>query len=137
MDAQKTQILEALRRWIAQRPGLDFGNYGDLRSYRTEMRGITRDYRDAMTLLRAVEMSSITGAALADTLRNRLTWNGARLDYVTGQYWPTEYRKAAAAALALALWRHHAADYPAGSGAEIRKAFVRMFGRGIASRWFQ
>jgi hypothetical protein len=35
-----------------------------------------------------------------------LSWDGKRLDYTTGQYWPTEYRRAAAAVLASALWSY-------------------------------
>lgn len=43
----KTQICDALATWIRQRPGLEFGNYGDVSSYRSEMRSIAKDKRDA------------------------------------------------------------------------------------------
>ena len=132
-------MLRALDAWVRQRPGMDPGNY-DRAGYRSDSRAITRDLHDYRTLAAAVARSSIDAKALADAFprafSGRLTWDGKRLDYCTGQYWPTEYRKAACAGLAQALWTYHAADYAPGAGAEIRKAFRRMFGRGIASRWF-
>jgi hypothetical protein len=109
--AERAAILTALDAFIRQRPGLDFGNYGDLSAYRAEVRSIGRDLRDARALLRAVELRpSITAAVLRDAFQSafsgRLSWDGARLDYTTGQYWPTEYRRAAAAVLASALWAY-------------------------------
>ena len=32
MDMKKQAICQALRTWINQRPGLEFGNYGDVAS---------------------------------------------------------------------------------------------------------
>lgn len=156
----KQQILTALQAWINQRPGLEFGNYGTLASYRAELRSIAKDRRDALELLNAVALrDSITAedliAAFPRAYSGRLTLteiNGdnpklahaAQLDYCTGQYWPTEYRKAACAVLASALWEqrikelkatyadgstHYPADY-------MRKSFRRQFGRSIQSRWF-
>lgn len=43
-----------------------------------------------------------------------------RLEYTTGQYWPTEYRKAACAVLASALWAGAAASMPAESGYQVQ-----------------
>jgi hypothetical protein len=58
-------IIGALDRWIRQRPGLEFGNYGDVSAYRSEMRSITKDLHDARTLLAAVNWrTSIDAAAL-------------------------------------------------------------------------
>lgn len=111
----KQQILQALSTWIKQRPGLEFGNYGSLAPYRAELRQIAKDKRDAEQLLQAVALrDSITAADLAKAFSaysGRLSLSedkhgAARLDYCTGQYWPTEYRKAAAAVLASALWEH-------------------------------
>ena len=31
---RKQQIITALQGWIAQRPGLEFGNYGNVSNYR-------------------------------------------------------------------------------------------------------
>ena len=113
----KQQIITALYAWVAQRPGLEFGNYGDVKGYRAELRSITRDLQDARTPLRAVELSGITGEELAQAFgraySGRLSWDGKRLDYCTGQYWPTEYRRAACAVLASALWYYHRDNMPA------------------------
>ena len=160
----KQQILEALRVWIKQRPGLEFGNYGALAPYRAELRQITKDRHHAETLLTAVALrDSITAEDLLKAFSaysGRLTIreeNGrAVLDYCTGQYWPTEYRKAACAVLASALWERKRGDmpskivqdgddyYPHANGGKnlqragdwIRDSFKREFGRNIQQRWF-
>lgn len=176
----KPQILEALRQWINQRPGLDFANYGEWKSYRAELRSITRDRSDALQLMQAVALrDSITAEdmikafprafsgrlAISETKTENAYENyGAQfgpvfLGYCTGQYWPTEYRKAAAAVLARALWEYTSESMPEpkgkitrdyGNGFKnefdsydglpagdwIRKHLRQEFGRGIASRWF-
>lgn len=154
----KDQIIALLDSWIRQRPGLEFANYGDLSAYRSELRSITKDLREARQLLRYVAgRDSITADMLLEGFRaysGRLsitpgkapgTW---RLDYCTGQYWPTEYRRAACAVLASVVWARLRESIPAHEGREtyapgimdmgdaIRKSARREFGRGIASRWF-
>src|SRR3990167_2920520 len=113
----KEQIITALRAFINQRPGLEFVNYGDWKAYRAELRQITKDRAQALELLRAVEWrDSITAeeliAAFPRAYSGRLTLTdkggAAVLDYCTGQYFPTEYRRAACAVLAQALWRYTA-----------------------------
>lgn len=143
-NTNKAAILAALRAWIAQRPGFDSRNY-EASGYRADCRTVARQRRDALAMLRFVELSgSITGEMLADSFRHsfsgRLSWNGVRLDYCIGQYWPTEYRAAAASVLAGAIWawlRDECCpkdeEY---KGDWIRSAARRNFGRAIASRWF-
>lgn len=180
---RKQQIIEALRKWINQRPGLEFGNYGDWAAYRSELRSIARDRRDALELLQAVTWrDGITAERLLEGFRaysgrlkieSRYSVNGkgafrtieeaeivagkylpsivgvrefAVLDYCVGQYWPTEYRRAACAVLASALWDHARDDRSPSDGTLrqikqskgdwLREHFRREFGRGIASRWF-
>lgn len=166
--ATKQTICNALRAWINQRPGLEFGNYGDVSAYRSESRRITRQLHDARELLRAVELSGVTADMLRAAFRaysGRLTLvenadGSARLDYCTGQYWPTEYRAAACAVLASALWDYkrdfcmpqgrlvHNSEngdtferYPLNgkelrAGDWLRQSFRREYGRTIAGRWF-
>jgi hypothetical protein len=151
MDTKLTptrdQIINLLDAWIRQRPGLEWCNYGDWKNYRAELRSITKDLHDARELLRAVELSSITAQEILSAFRafsGRLQIEAAnkageyRLDYCTGQYWPTEYRKAAAAVLSQALWDYHRPDYDKYDqpGTKMRSMFRRMFGNGIARRWF-
>lgn len=170
----KEHIITALHAWIAQRPGLDYANYGEPKSYNAEVRSITKDLREARTLLRAVELrDSITADDLLQAFpraysgrlsisetTNKKGEKAARLDYCTGQYWPTEYRRAACAVLASVLWTHvrehcmpeaeyeqhgTAEDHPMqtvalydglSAGDYIRRHFKREFGLGIQRRWF-
>jgi len=150
----RDKILALLRAHIAQRPGMDPRNYGDAASYRSESRGITQDRHDAEMMLRQVEQSSITDAALWDAFRgSRLTIvqgpNGPQaLDYCTGQYFPTEYRRAACAVLASALWTAARENAPVDAGFHephsnlrnlgdyLRAHFRRVFGARIARRYF-
>lgn len=137
----KQTIISALRAWIAQRPGLEYGNYGEPRSYNAEMRRIGQDLRQAREMLRAVEWrDSITYddilAAMRGAYSGRLSWTGARLDYCTGQYWPTEYRAAVCAVLASALWTYTRKNNPGLDGNGLRRKLRAEFGRGIALRWF-
>lgn len=106
-NTRKARIMDALRRFARQRPGLEFGNYGDVRLYRAEMRSITRDLRHFRELLRAVELRSISADDLIRAADRRLTiheGDKVHIEYCTGQYWPTEYRPAACRVLASALW---------------------------------
>ncbi len=61
------------------------------------------------------------------------------VDYCTGQYFPIEYRRAACAVLAAALWDYYRADIPPETekrGDKLRAKFKRMFGTRIQKRWF-
>lgn len=156
-DRLKDSIIAALDRFIRQRPGLEFGNYGDAAAYRAEMRGITRDLNHARQLLRKVELShGITGADMLKAATGRLTLQRRtdgvmRAVYCTGQYWPTEYRAAVARYCADLLWayrRDHAMPESVAAPGEpwrfggmsagdwLRAAFRREYGRAIADRYF-
>ena len=162
----RATILAALDRFIRQRPGLEFGNYGDWSAYRAEVRSIGRDLQHARTLLAYVDcLQGIDAdrlkAAFRGAYSGRLNLGFTRvcdachrdptlqhnhapraiLDYCTGQYWPTEYRKAACAVLASAIWdywRDHAPALREGVsvGDHLRRKAFEIFGRAIAGRWF-
>lgn len=139
----KQTIISNLNTWIRQRPGLEYGNYGDIRAYRSELRGITKDYQDARQLLAFIAMcDSITASdiikASESAFAGRLSINPVtgKITYVTGQYWPTEYRAAVCAVLASTIWHWlRASGYDTGD--KIRKAARAEFGRGNAARWFR
>jgi hypothetical protein len=113
------EILDALEKFIKSRPGLDPANYGTHWSaYRSELRSIANDRKRALKVLdEARALNPHKPELLIDAFRafsGRLTWNPkiepcdwcptgspAHLDYCTGQYYPTEYRKAAASVLEL------------------------------------
>ena len=141
---EKQKILAALRAFIAQRPGLEPGNYisgwndtEGRRMYRAESRQITRDRHHAEHLLHYVERCSVPAEYLRQSLTGRrLTWDGAKIDYCTGQYFPTEYRRAAGSALASALW-YYWRDTSTGPDADaIRRQAHNALGRTLAKRFF-
>lgn len=147
----KTALLEALRGFIAQRPGLEFCNYGDLSSYRSAMRSITKDRHQAEALLSAVRWrDGITADDIIEASKHafsgRLTieplQNGEAfsIQYCTGQYFPTEYRRAVCAVLSSALWDYwregNPYGYNPGAGQYVRDVARKELGRPIASRWF-
>jgi hypothetical protein len=161
VTATKSEICALLRAFINQRPGLDFANYGCATSYRSELRGITRQRADALQLLRAVELrdsievGELIAAfprAFAGRLELKETNGKTHLFYCAGQYFPTEYRAAVCAVLARCLWVWVRTDcMPEGvkdgdseiygpkklsAGGYLRDFFKREFGRGIQSRWF-
>lgn len=126
-------VFTALEKWIKQRPKLDPANYGlaqgqtpdrkqwfaAWKSYRAELRDISKDRKRAMTALREARfLAPQKPELLADAFRSfsgRLAWNGLELEYCTGQYFPTEYRKAAASVLEtyIADWRRwYASENP-------------------------
>ena len=134
----RTEILEALARFVAQRSGIDGRNYGGSReAFLGDYRRILRDGREARALLRVVELSTcLPDSILADVLKSgRLTWDGKRLEYCAGQYWPTEYRAAVCRVLASVLWNYWR-DGGRYTSDQIRAAARSNLGRGIARRWF-
>lgn len=138
----RTALLEALYQFARQRPRVSLGDYrGDVRTYRTELRSITAALGDVRRLIAAVEQSSISADALRNafgTGRLRLMADGS-LDYITGQYFPVEYRPAVARVLATALWNHHRDSMPGetvNKRARLQEQFRRQFGRRIASMYF-
>jgi hypothetical protein len=157
---EKQAIIDAIGKFIRQRPGLEFVNYGDLSCYRAELRRIARDKQNAERLLTFVAIrDTITAEMLIQAAQSayagRLSIverNGkVGIDYCAGQYFPTEYRKAAAAVLASAIWdwtREFCMPEPVlddtgdrtyngkSGGDWLRSHFRREFGRVIQSRWF-
>lgn len=154
IELTRDELLAMLQAFAAQRPGIEPGNYHTFASYRGESREVTADLHDFRALLSAVRWRESIDA---DTIRaalqtgGRLTLDDAgRLDYCTGQYFPTEYRKAACRVLASLLWdyarRCIAEDRAKHSGVvlyrhanaadAIRATYAREFGRRIVSRYF-
>lgn len=146
---KKETIIQAIRKFIAQRSGIDYRNYasGNWKASREcflgDYRPILRAGRDARVLLAAVSgRAGISAKDIQDATRaysGRLQLkecDGAvAVDYCTGQYFPTEYRNAACAVLSRALWDYaRAQGYTDGNA--IRKWARQEFGRGIANRWF-
>jgi hypothetical protein len=137
----KSELCSLLRKFIAQRSGLDWREYGNdaagMRAFRANRDLILQHGRDARALLSFVQnWSSIPVDYLLTELSDgkRLSFDPARnaIDYCAGQYFPTEYRAAVCRALSSALWRYHVNL----GTSDVRAWAVEAFGRGIASRWF-
>lgn len=134
--------------FVRQRAGLDFANYGDVSSYRSEARQITKDKAHFFELfaLASRRYGSNFESALTNYLTRssgRLTLSEGRLQYCTGQYFPTEYRKAACAVLASLIFADFRDEKESNTpnnlykdGHEIRKAIKRALSRGAYSNYF-
>jgi hypothetical protein len=113
------KAFETLEKFINARPNLDPANYGchpeqlayssqsqrieARRSMHSELASIQKDGTRARKALKEARTYSPNAAVLAEAFgqafSGRLSWDGSKLDYCTGQYFPTEYRAAAATVL--------------------------------------
>lgn len=155
----RAELLERLERFVSQRPGFDWQNYGDRASYRADARTATQQLNDARAMLAAI---SLRESISADNIRAALRHGGrlalqddGTLDYCVGQYWPTEFRAGVCRALAEILWDYWRSRMPArdenghvshpnrfGPGAitvgdYLRRVARAELGRSIAGRWFR
>ena len=154
----KTALLEALQRWVNQRPGLDPRNYirdyrdrDGIACYRSEARSITKDLDHAREMLAYVSRRQSISAedilqAARDSFSGRLTieplndGEGFSIGYCVGQYWPTEYRRAVCAVLSSAIWNRLREDLPSDTehmGHAILAAARRELGQTLARRFFR
>ncbi|MFH1635796.1 MAG: hypothetical protein ABIG63_17530 [Chloroflexota bacterium] len=116
-------VFDALEKWIKARPGFDPANYsGAPAAYRSDMRSVGKQRTRALEALSEARTYEPDHEALMDSFRafaGRLEWNGTALTYTTGQYYPTEYRAAAAAVLETycsAIRAKHGVVSPPGGG---------------------
>jgi len=155
---KKQTIIDALNAWVNQRPGLDYGNYGDPAAYRAEVRSIGKDLQHARAMLNYVAWhDSITAEMILDAAKSGrlsivVTDGTVTIDYCTGQYWPTEYRPAVCRLLSSVIWYWISANASTvevtkmpqygcmegivNQGDYIRKTARRELGTSIARRWF-
>jgi len=143
ITTDKPTLCRIIRKFIDQRSGIDPREYSDRSSFLSDYRPMLQAGRDARILLAYVSArDSITADDILHTTsgNRRLEWiysgDSPRLEYTTGQYFPTEYRAAACSMLAGLVFRYLADDYEADQAENVRKAAGRIFGRGIARRWF-
>lgn len=106
----KSGFIELMRRWIAQRPGLDSGNYDRGIGVFSDYKKISEARHRAKAALNVADGREWDPAEMARALRSG--YNGRLsltadyndptkivFDYCVGRYWPTEYREAAASVL--------------------------------------
>ena len=149
----KQDIIAALRGFISQRSGVsahdyffDWSDASGVAAFRADYRKILRHGKQARELLNLVAFhDSITADDIllrATAGRLEITEKDGRVSvfYCAGQYFAVEYRAAVCAFLADILWRRMSADLAEGgmevTGDAIRKHARTLFGRAIASAWF-
>jgi hypothetical protein len=135
---------QLLNKFAHQRPGLDPRDYGGGREgwlcYRRESAEITRDLSDFRELYSLAwdilgdDLPELVSAYLTRS-SDRLTLKNDSLHYITGQYFPTEYRPAASRCLVSLIWRKFAEQYETGD--QIRKAIRRRVSRRVANNYFR
>lgn len=140
--------IEKLTKFVNQRPGLNFADYGDAAAYRAESAEITRDRTDYFELLslafsRISDLDNVITSYLQKS-SGRLTLDDkGELNYCTGQYFPTEYRPAVNRVLANLIFasyrdevEHNTPNNVYKDGNEIRKAIKRRVSRRLARLYF-
>lgn len=109
-DPKKHPVIAALVEFAAQNSGLDWRNYysnwqdrSGVRAYRQEVRDIGNDWKRFKEALAIASMEGVKDehviAEAPHAYSGRLTWADDHWAYCTGQYFCTEYRKAAATLL--------------------------------------
>lgn len=161
-----SEVLSALEAFINRRPALDWRDYGadenGRAAYRSELRSISKDKKRALAALdEAKGLNPAKPDLLADSFRafsGRLEWQPTetrthhnsetgetrqvewtgKLSYTAGQYFPTEYRKAAASVLEtyVSAWKQwYASEHPVTF--EYRTiSDVRAANQSIGNDWF-
>lgn len=142
-----TTTTEKLVRFVNQRPGLDFSNYGDVSAYRSESREITKDRQDffelfALASRRCDNLEQQLTDHLSKTSDRLLLNKDGNLEYCTGQYFPTEYRPAANRVLRTLIWNSYRDEKDSEGkevytdGHQIRKAIKRNLSRRVSKHYF-
>lgn len=156
MNNANNATVDLLCAFVNQRDGISFAEYGEDRDPNTRI-CYSRDKRSAAQakkhffellylaqrrLGNQLEDKVIYELTKVSTSRLTLTETG-KLQYITGQYFPTEYRPAAARILANIIWKDYANETEANTpnplykdGHAIRKAIGRVVSRSVKSNYF-
>ncbi len=137
-QTQNINALELLVKFANAKPCLNFADYGEVKSYRAESREITKDLHDFRELLTlcSFRVNNLNESILNEisTSNGRLTIEGNKLQYITGQYFPTEYRPAANFILKSILWKSYAKTSE--TGQEIRAKIKKIVSRRVYNNYF-
>lgn len=99
----KHEVSEKFYAWVNQKPGLEWVNYGNSAALRSEYRKIAQQKTracEALNVFNALPYDEICLRSAMRYFSGRLSFDkSGNLQYCTGQYWPTEYRLAAAVVL--------------------------------------
>lgn len=93
MNAVHTPALDALLYLANTRPGFEMCNYSSYKSYRADARKATQDLRKVQTLYREAKKIGVNDEdILRATSGGSLVFKNGSWHYLTGQYYPVEYR---------------------------------------------
>lgn len=151
IEINAEQVWDALLQFINQRSGIDWRDYYSTwsdtdgrRAFQSEYREILKEGRDARNLLhlaRCTVSTEILTEKIERDQGSRLSYNHEkqRFEYVTGQYFPTEYRAAACRLLASLLTTALTPDGDNWKEKRVKllKRLKDLLGRGIVKRWFE
>lgn len=148
-DISSNPAIAALTDFAAQNSGMDPRNYfSDWRdkegrkAYRGESRAVSNDWKEYKRALSVASTEQVTDADVIEAapraFSGRLEWNAgkSRWDYTTGQYFPTEYRKAAKAVLWDAIYAVRRAR-PAVEAEIFTIADLKAVAEKNGSHWFE
>lgn len=126
-EQAKNDILEALKSFVNQRPGFDLSNYCSMSNYRGDQRPVQKQRAIAHDLIRWVAWhDSVTAEMIIDAAKHNFSGRlsiaydpdtrKCKIDYCTGQYFPTEFRLAVVRVLTGLIWDWLRKDYDKESG---------------------
>lgn len=124
-DQAKSDILEALRAFVNQRPGFDLRDYSSMSNYRGDQRPVQKQREIAHALINWVDWhDSITAADIIESARHTVSGrlsiaydhdtHKCDIDYRTGQHFPTEFRLAVVRVLSDSIWHWLRSDWENG-----------------------
>jgi hypothetical protein len=139
--------VQLLSKFAHKRPVLDWHDYEDAKSYRSESREITKDLHDFDEVLSVCRWYvPDLNSKIESYLRNssgRLTMKeNGELEYITGQYFPTEYRPAATRVLTSILWyyirdtKNDDGSYKYQTGQDMLKKLRTLLSRRVMKNYF-
>lgn len=105
---EQAEVARKFKSWIEQKPGLDPYNYSSRSQMNGEYRRIAQQKDRALQALDLFWDLPYSEEYMHEAMRSfsgRLQFDDkGELTYCTGQYWPTEYRLAAAVVLESYIW---------------------------------
>ena len=111
-QTENINSVQLLCKFVNQRPGFDLANYGSMKYYRQDYNECLKDRNSFYELLNLAQSryGNNFNEALTKQLtesNDRLTLVDGKLQYITGQYFPTEYRNAACRVLVSLIWNDY------------------------------
>ena len=131
--------LHSLYDFATKRPNIQPADYaGYTEGYRKDVKEASKQRFVFLNLYRAVN-SILTEEQIEKQLevyesnKDRMHYNGEEWEYTAGQYWPLEYRAAAARILWHILYCYVADNY---DSASIKTQLVRIAGRTVVNYFY-